>query len=134
MGIKRSELIRLYNIFSLRLSANDIALLKTNRLVWKDVDFNNRPLVGGESYLPPYVRLNDGGRDFLWNNQICFRIQDMLDAVSNKTWTTYTIGLTRDQLGCIALELKITADKLEPPATKPLNKRQILDAILGVCE
>lgn len=125
-GLSRSELMQIYNLVATKLTLEHISWLKNNRSEkWKHVDFSNRQIVYHTSGNYVFRRLLDDERDYMQKADISFAIQDMIDAINNKTEITYNVELTRPMMEALAIIL----DVQDRPHK---NKSQILGAILSL--
>jgi hypothetical protein len=122
----RSDLIQLYNLLVMKLTPKDISWLKEHRPInWENIDFSNRQIIIHPSGNIPYVKEVNDERDYMNKADISFRIQDMIDAINNKTESTYHIELTRPMMEALAIIFGIQ--------DKPhRNKFQILGALLAL--
>jgi hypothetical protein len=122
----RSDLIQLYNLLVMKLTPKNISWLKEHRAInWEHINFNNRQIIMHPSGNIPYVRELKDERDYMNKADISFRIQDMIDAINNKTEITYHIELTRPMMEALVIIFGIQ--------DKPhRNKFQILGALLAL--
>ena len=124
--LRRSELIAIYNLLVMKLTPKDISWLKEHRAIkWGNIDFNNRQIIIHPSGNIPYVKELNDERDYMNKADISFRIQDIIDAINNKTEITYHVELTRPMMEALAIIFG-TQDKPHR------NKFQILGALLDL--
>ena len=123
--LSRSDLMGIYNLIVMKLTLKDISWLKKERSKWENIDFNNRQIIFHCSGNLVFREELNGERDFMWKADISFAIQDMVDAINNKTEITYSVELTRPTMEALAIILGVQ--------DKPhRNKFQILGAILAL--
>jgi len=123
--LSRYELMQIYNLVVMKLNPQHISWLKKERPKWKSIDFNNRQITFHTNGDLVFRRELNDERDYIQKADISFAIQDIIDAMNNKTEITYNVELTRPMMEALAIILDVQ--------DKPhRNKFQILGAILAL--